>query len=120
MKRHECEDQKSQSPGFAFPLAMYLICLSGIGTYIAVGTPWSSSPLKDAAAPHARFVASAQAGCIESQFAGSHIFFVSQHTSSTSRTGRLVVAKEKESPLMSRELFRISQANLSHQEVRLP
>ncbi|GLR56763.1 hypothetical protein GCM10007919_14870 [Rhizobium indigoferae] len=62
MKRHE--DQKSQSPCFAFPVGMYFICLLGIATYIAFGTPWSSSPLKDAAAHNARFVASAQPGCI--------------------------------------------------------
>jgi hypothetical protein len=77
MTRHECEDQKSQSPGFAFPIGVYLICLLGIATYIAFGTAWSSSPLNDAAAHHARFAASAQLGCIASQFAGPHIFSIS-------------------------------------------
>ncbi|MBY5666862.1 hypothetical protein [Rhizobium leguminosarum] len=58
------EDQKSQYPSFAFPVGMYLICLLGIVAYIAFGTPWSTSPLQDAAARHARFVVSAQPGCI--------------------------------------------------------
>jgi hypothetical protein len=39
MKRYEDEDQKSPSTSLAFPIAMYLICLCGVGGYVASATP---------------------------------------------------------------------------------